>query len=78
MSARTILQVFAFLFPAVIFCALAVRSLRPRGQKGLELWGWRLTLPGYILLGLGLATVASPSFPSSSPGPRAAGASGDR
>lgn len=49
--------VFALLFPSVILCALTARSLRPRTQTRLELWGWRLTLPGYILFGLGLAAL---------------------
>ncbi len=48
----TYVQAFAFLFPAIVLCALVVRARRrPAGRT--ERWGWRIALSGY-----GLAAVA--------------------
>jgi len=54
----TYTQVLALLFPAVLLCAWAARSLRPRPETRLERWGWRLALSGYALLGAGLVAVS--------------------
>ncbi len=54
----TYVQVFALLFPAIFFCARAVRARRPAGGGGLERWGWRIALFGYGLLSVGLLTAA--------------------
>jgi hypothetical protein len=55
----TYLQLFALLFPAVVLCALAVRSSRSRDtRRRAERWGWRIALPGYALSMFGLATIA--------------------
>jgi hypothetical protein len=44
----TYVQAFALLFPAVLLCALAVRS-RYQGPGRFELWAWRVALAGYGL-----------------------------
>ncbi len=49
----TYVQIFAFLFPAVLLCALAVRARRPRGTR-TERVGWRIALTGYGLAIAGL------------------------
>jgi hypothetical protein len=53
----TYLQLFALLFPAIILCAWVVRTQRHQLQTNFERWGWRITLLGYSLIGLGLAAV---------------------
>lgn len=50
--------VLAALFPAVVLAARVARSARPAQQRGSERWGWRLTLGGYMLFGIGLAVVS--------------------
>ena len=51
----TYLQAFALIFPAVLLCALVVRSTRPAQKPRAERWGWRIALLGYGLLTGGLA-----------------------
>jgi len=51
-------QVFALLFPAIFFCARAVRARRPAATGRLERWGWRIALFGYGLLSVGLIAAA--------------------
>jgi len=53
----TYLQLFALLFPAIILCTWVVRTQRRQSQTNFERWGWRITLLGYLLIGLGLAAV---------------------
>jgi hypothetical protein len=53
----TYVQVFALLFPAVFLCARAVRRRRPAHTGRLERWGWRISLSGYALAGIGLLAV---------------------
>jgi hypothetical protein len=55
----TYLQLFALLFPAILLCALVVRSSRPRDtRRRAERWGWRIALPGYALSSFGLTAIA--------------------
>ena len=51
----TYLQAFALIFPAVLLCAVVVRSTRPAQKPRAERWGWRIALLGYGLLTGGLA-----------------------
>lgn len=44
---------YVFAVLAALACALAVRSLRPRGRTA-ERWGWRLTLTAYCLMAVSL------------------------
>jgi hypothetical protein len=54
----TYTQAFALILPAVLLCAWVTRGRRRRTESRLERWGWRLTLPAYSLLALGLASVS--------------------
>ncbi len=50
----TYVQAFAFLFPAIVLTALAVRARR-RPASRTERWGWRIALTGYGIAAAGLA-----------------------
>ena len=39
---------------AVIACALAVRSRRPPTLRWAERWGWRITIPSYAVMAVGM------------------------
>lgn len=54
----TYIQAFSILMPALFLCAWAVRSQRATDTGRLERWGWRISLFGYALLGLGGVTVS--------------------
>lgn len=54
----TYTQILALLFPAIVLTALATRSHRPVPRKRSERVGWRITLTGYGLFGVGLLVVA--------------------
>ena len=45
---------YVFAVLAVLACALAVRSLRPRPMRVSERWGWRLALTSYVLMALSM------------------------
>ena len=53
----TYVIVLALLMPAIPLCAGVTRRLRPDHASAAERWGWRLALPGYVLLVLGLLLV---------------------
>jgi hypothetical protein len=63
----TYVQAFALLFPAVLLCALAVRSQGSAGGR-TERWGWRITLVGYGLGSVGLAAAFFVLFTGSTAG----------
>ncbi|MGI9017568.1 MAG: hypothetical protein ACR2HR_10785 [Euzebya sp.] len=50
--------VMALLFPAVFLTALATRARRPHPRTRPERIGWRITLTGYGLFGVGVLTIA--------------------
>lgn len=54
----TYTQAFALLFPAVLLCAWLTRRRRGKPRARLERWGWRVTLAGYVLFGVGLAALS--------------------
>ena len=54
----TYIQAFSILMPALFLCAWAVRSRRDNEPGRLERWGWRISLVGYGLLGLGGVTAS--------------------
>jgi hypothetical protein len=66
----TYLQALALCFPAIVLCAWIARRRRPRQDRRLERWGWRIAFAGYLmlvtgLLGVSLVLVAgSPSNPA--------------
>jgi amino acid transporter len=65
----TYTQLFALIVPALLACAWLTYRRRRGARERLERWGWRLALPAYAALALGLAIVSlmlvavSPSSP---------------